>query len=62
MLICFKAGCGDFFGFFPESDFFADITKSAIIDLANGDRRQAGLGELSENPVLDRAAQMKART
>ena len=60
-LVMAKAGVAVFFGYFPKSDFFADITKSAIVDLANTDRQQAGLAPLSENAVLDRAAQMKAR-
>jgi hypothetical protein len=60
-LIAFKTGVAVFFGFFPKSDFFADITKSAIVSLANDDRRQAGLSPLTENPVLERAALMKAQ-
>ena len=60
-LVVAKAGVVVFFGYFPKSDFFADITKSAIVTLANTDRQQAGLEPLSENAVLDRAALMKAQ-
>lgn len=60
-LVAVKAGLAFFFGFFPKSDFFADITKSAIVDLANYDRRQAGVEPLFENALLDRAALMKAQ-
>lgn len=44
----------------PQSIFFADITKNALIDFVNQGRESAGLNVLTENQKLDQAAQMKA--
>jgi hypothetical protein len=41
--------------------FFADITKTALIDFLNSERRAQGLPPLSENPILDRSAYLKAK-
>lgn len=50
-----------FFVYFPKNSFFADITKNSLITFANNSREGSGLQPLTENPVLDRAAYMKAQ-
>ncbi|MBP6891106.1 hypothetical protein KBC01_02080 [Candidatus Parcubacteria bacterium] len=49
-----------FFANLPRNSEFADITKSAIINLTNQERKTLGLSELSENKSLDEAAYQKA--
>ncbi len=46
---------------FPKTFFFADLTKVALIDLTNQERKSMGLSVLVENPVLDQAAYQKAQ-
>jgi hypothetical protein len=46
---------------FSQNIFFADITKSALIDFVNQDREALGLNTLSENKKLDQAALLKAQ-
>jgi hypothetical protein len=41
--------------------FFADITKTALIEFLNSERKAKGLAPLSENPILDQAAYLKAK-
>jgi len=41
--------------------FFADITKTALIELLNSERKSKGLMPLSENPILERSAYLKAK-
>jgi hypothetical protein len=41
--------------------FFADITKTALIEFLNSERRSKGLLPLSENPILDQSAYLKAK-
>lgn len=60
VLIALKGTAVLILGGFPKNDFFADLTKSAIVELTNHDRQQAGLAPLKEDPVLERAALMKA--
>ncbi len=45
---------------FSENPFYADITKTALIDLANYERSRNNLPPLAENPALNQAAYMKA--
>ena len=40
--------------------FSANITKTALIDLTNQERQKFNLAALNENPLLDRAAYLKA--
>ncbi|MFH0948721.1 MAG: CAP domain-containing protein [Elusimicrobiota bacterium] len=47
--------------YFQENIFFADITKSAIVNLINQKRGSLGFQLLKENPALDRAAMLKAQ-
>jgi hypothetical protein len=44
-----------------KSIFFADITKTALIDFLNSERKSRGLPLLSENPILDQSAYLKAK-
>jgi hypothetical protein len=41
--------------------FFADITKTALIEFLNSERKSRGLPPLSENPILDQSAYLKAK-
>jgi len=47
--------------YFPETNFFADISKSVLIDLTNNERKQLGLNALKENAQLNQAALLKAQ-
>lgn len=40
--------------------FFADVTSGLVVYFSNQERQAAGLSQLVENPVLDRAARDKA--
>lgn len=44
-----------------QNIFFADITKTAVTNLINEERKTLGLPELKPNPVLDKAAMLKAK-
>jgi len=46
--------------YFPKSALFGDISKIALIKMLNQDRKEAGLGPLKENTVLNNAAVLKA--
>src|SRR3989344_3788824 len=46
---------------FFKNIFFADITKTALVNLLNQDRQNAGLGVLAENEKLNQAAMLKAQ-
>ena len=45
---------------FPSNLFFADITKTAFVNMLNETRGSFGLDSLTESQALDEAAQMKA--
>jgi hypothetical protein len=45
---------------FPYNIFFADITKSHLVQMLNQTRKSMGLNVLTENTKLDQAAQLKA--
>ena len=47
--------------YFPKSALFGDISKIALIKMLNYDRKEAGLGPLKENTVLNNAAVLKAQ-
>lgn len=47
--------------YFPETNFFADISKAILIDLTNNKRELLGLNALKENPQLNQAALLKAQ-
>ena len=44
----------------PKNIFFADITRTALINMLNETRENSGLQPLTENQKLDQAAQLKA--
>jgi len=46
---------------FPQNLFFADITKSTLVDFINQAREAKGIKPLLENNKLNQAAQMKAQ-
>ena len=50
-----------FFAYFPKTGFFADLTKTSLIQLANGARESLGYLPLTENQQLDEAAYLKAK-
>ena len=47
-----KIGFALFLHSFSGNPFYADITKTALIDLANYERSQSNLPPLAENPAL----------
>ncbi|MGB9743348.1 MAG: CAP domain-containing protein [Minisyncoccales bacterium] len=49
------------FLYFPNTVFFADITKIDLINLANNTRAYFKLTPLKENPLLNEAAYLKAK-
>lgn len=49
------------FLFLFRNCFFADLTKTSLVDLANVSREQSGFQPLRENPVLNQAAYLKAQ-
>lgn len=46
---------------FQKTDLLAEIRTAFLIDLANEDREEAGLVELTRNPLLTQAATLKAK-
>lgn len=60
-LIALKLASLGFLLEFPRSGFFADVSKTVLIQLLNEERRGLGLQELKENPQLERAAMLKAQ-
>jgi len=50
-----------FICYFPQTGFFADLTKTGLFELSNFAREQLDLKPLNESPVLDTAAYLKAK-
>ncbi len=50
-----------FIFYFPETSFFADLTKITLIGFANNDRENYGFKTLREDPLLAQAARLKAQ-
>jgi hypothetical protein len=50
-----------FFVSFPGTIFFADLTKSTLIELTNQERESLGIPFLKDNPKLDEAAYLKGK-
>ncbi len=59
-LVILKIIAVSFFIYLPRTVFFADVTKTALIELTNQERGELGLGSLKENQKLDQAAYQKA--
>jgi len=60
-LLILKLVIVPFLFYFPETSFFADVTKTGLFELANSARKQLGLKPLNGNQVLDAAAYLKAK-
>lgn len=61
ILFFLKALTIPFLIFISKTPFFAQITKSEIVELTNLKRIQWGLAPLKEDPILEQAAYLKAR-
>jgi len=61
ILLILKLAVVPFLFYLPQTDFFADITKSGLFEFSNSARRYLGISPLNENPVLNTAAYLKAR-
>jgi hypothetical protein len=59
-LLILKLIAISFIYYFPKTVFFADLTKTALIQLTNQERQSLGLPTLKENPQLTQAAYQKA--
>jgi len=55
-----KIGFALFIWSFSGNPFYADITKTALVALANEERAKNNLPALVQNPILEKAAHMKA--
>jgi hypothetical protein len=60
-IFVFKVLMSLIFVSFPENIFFADITKSSLVNMLNQTRYSLGIDSLTENELLDEAAQLKAQ-
>ncbi len=60
LAVLLKFGFAFFIYSFSHSQFYADITKTSLIELTNQERAKNSLPPLNENPLLDSAAYMKA--
>lgn len=61
LLLFLKIAVIPFFAYFPGSGFFADVTKTALLELSNESRQSLGFQPLQESLALNQAAQMKAQ-
>ena len=59
-LLILKLFLVSFIIYFPKNIFFAEITKTALIDSTNEERVSSGISSLKENAKLDEAAYLKA--
>ena len=56
VLLLLKLAIIPFLLYFPRTVFFADLTKTDLIELTNTTREYFGFQPLKENTVLDKAA------
>lgn len=61
LFLTLKSVIFPFYLLFPKTSFFAEVISSTLIELANQERRSAGLSPLKENLVLNQAALAKAQ-
>jgi hypothetical protein len=61
LLLIFKVSTVFLVVYLPKTPFFADITKTSLIQLANQDRQNQGIASLSTSTKLDEAAMLKAQ-
>ena len=60
-LLILKLIAISFIIYFPKTVFFADLTKTTLIELTNQERQTLGLPVLKENSKLNQAAYQKAQ-
>jgi hypothetical protein len=60
-LLILKLAVLPFLFYFPDTVFFADLTKVSLIELTNKARQECGFESLRENPKLSQAAYFKAK-
>ena len=60
-LFILKIAVIPFFLYFPQTIFFANITKNSLIEMTNSARQSFGFQPLRESPILNEAAYIKAR-
>lgn len=60
-LLFLKIAVVPFLLYFPETVFFADLTKINLMELTNSARQSFGLQSLQENQTLNEAAYLKAK-
>ncbi len=61
LLLVLEFAAIPFFIYLPKTGFFADLTKTSLIQLANFARESLGYQPLTENQRLDQAAYLKAK-
>lgn len=61
LLLVLKIIIVPFFLYFPKTIFFADLTKTALVEFTNTTRESLGFQALKENPILNEAAYLKAK-
>lgn len=61
VLAILRIGFGPFSWYFPQSDFFAEVTSSALFELVNETRQEKEISPLRMNPQLNLAAYQKAQ-
>jgi hypothetical protein len=61
LIAILKISLFPFYLYLPKTSFFAEITKSVLIELTNKTRKAYGLSPLNENPILEEAAKLKAQ-
>jgi len=61
VLILLKLVFVSFLFYFPKTLFFAEISRSCLIELTNKERENLDINPLRENPQLDKAALLKAQ-
>jgi len=61
VLFVLKIVAVSFIFYYPKTVFFADLTKTALVQLTNQERQSLGLSTLKENTKLNEAALQKAQ-
>jgi len=61
LLLVLEFAAVPFFAYLPKTGFFADLTKTSLIQLANSARQSLGYQPLAENQKLDQSAYLKAK-
>ena len=61
VLFILKIGAVLFIFYFPKSVFFAEISKTLLVNLTNQERKSLGITSLRENSNLNQAAYLKAK-